>query len=563
MPPEILTLRTDKEFTEAMAERERRKEEAIYLYRAMPSQLPFHLSKASEKVVRGGNRSGKTTCMMCEIASAVMGVPLHGPDGEELPFLYPKDRPLLVWLIGYDARHIGRMWHKLFAPGLFKLVRDEETGELRPWRPWEPEDAVRESELVPAPPLIPPRMIKEWAWENKAERAFTVCRLHNGTEIYAFSSGSEAATGDPVDIIGIDEAIKYPKHVAEWQARLSDNRGKLLWSSWPRMSNSALKDMCDRAAAQSDWKFPDVIEICLRFSDNPYQPADEKRKRLAGWSDVERRARDLGEFVTDLTLVFPSFHSDVQGLPSKMPRDLLEDFLAKRNWQVPLDWTNYLTIDPGHAHLAVLFASIPPPELGDHIVIWGELCTPHLDADQVAIEVNRLAPNRMWEAFYMDKRGGRRTTEGLGKDIRTIYTEGFQRQGLESKLSGNSFIFGCDDISARNMLVRTCLRPQERQGPKLRFISGAIPSTLKEFGLYNKRVTRDDIKDEVDDKNNHSMDALGYLVAANPIYVVPVQGTGMSPRLKAYLAFEKRYAPKQTESVYMGPGAAPKPEMAM
>ncbi len=332
------------------------------------------------------------------------------------------------------------------------------------------------------------------------------------------------------------------------------------------MVNSALKDMSDRAHAQRDLPNPDVFEIVLRFSDNPYQPADEKRKRLAGWNAVERRARDLGEFVTDTTLVFPSFNVDVHGLPSKAPQDLLYADLAKRNWQVPLDWTNYLVIDPGHAHLAVLLASIPPPELGDHIVVWGEICTPHLDADQIAMEVNRLAPNRMWEAFYMDKRGGRRTGEGagVGNDIRAIHAKGFERQGLQSRLTGHSFIFGCDDISARNMLVRDCLRPRESQGPKLRFIANALPYTMKEFGLYSKRVTQDDIKDDVVDKDNHSMDGLGYLVAANPTYVVPLAGaSGPSLRLRAFLAWEKRHTPKASESVYMGPGAAPTPQGAV
>ncbi len=205
-----LTLYTEQDFADAMAEMHRRKQEAIQLYRAMLTQVPFHLSTASEKLARGGQRSGKTTVCAVEVSSAILGIPVRGPDGKELPFLYPKGRPLLIWVIGFDEKHIGRIWHKLFGRTMFKVMRDKETGDLRPLQPSEAEDPACQDQIEMAPPLIPPRMVKEWGWENKAERAFTICRLHNGTEICAFSSGAEAATGDAVDIIWIDEAIKYP-----------------------------------------------------------------------------------------------------------------------------------------------------------------------------------------------------------------------------------------------------------------------------------------------------------------------------------------------------------------
>ncbi len=552
-------VRSDRDFADAMVEKTRRQQETLQLYRAMPTQVPFHITTASEKLARGGNRSGKTGCCVAEVASAAMGIPLHGPNGEELPFLYPKNRPLLIWAIGYDENHIGRMYHKLFGKRMFKVIRDRDTKQVRMWRPWETDDAAREDEVEMAEPLIPERAIAGWGWEKKAEKVFTVCHLHNGTDIYAFTSGGEAATGDAVDIIWIDEDIKYPNYIAEWQARLSDNRGKLLWSSWPRTANRALKEMSDRAKDQRHSENPDVFEICLKFSDNPYEPADEKRKRLAGWNPVERRARDLGEFVTDTILIFPSFNIEIHGLPSKVePKDKLEQVLAKHNWRVPLNWTNYLTLDPGHAHLAVLLCSVPPPEIGDYIVVWAEICTPHLNADQIAMEVQRLGANRIWQAFYIDKSGGQRTVEGLGDDIRMIYTRAFKRHELKSVTTGHSFLFGSNDVQARNMMTRNCLSPRAGIGPKLRLIDGATPETQKEFGLYKKRVTRDDIQDKVVSRDDHAMDAIGYLISGNPVYVpLPNDGLMISPQLRAMEAFKKQFNPKPTESVFMGPGAAP------
>ena len=173
------------------AERNRRQKEALRLYRPMEKQAVFHNSSASERIVRGGNRSGKSMSAFAETASAATGIPITGPNGAPLPSKYPTDRPLLIWVIGYDQRHIGgTVYRMLFNPGAFRIIKDLKTEEWRVWRPWEKEDQDREDECKDAPPLIPKRLINPqgWAWENKSERVFTVCRLRNGTEIHAFSS---------------------------------------------------------------------------------------------------------------------------------------------------------------------------------------------------------------------------------------------------------------------------------------------------------------------------------------------------------------------------------------
>ena len=108
------------------------------------------------------------------------------------------------------------------------------------------------------------------------------------------------------------------------------------------------------------------------------------------------------------------------------------------------------------------------------------------------------------------------------------------------------------------MMTRNCLSPRAGIGPKLRLIDGATPETQKEFGLYKKRVTRDDIQDKVVSRDDHAMDAIGYLISGNPVYVpLPNDGLMISPQLRAMEAFKKQFNPKPTESVFMGPGAAP------
>jgi hypothetical protein len=41
---------------------------------------------------------------------------------------------------------------KLFKPGAFQIIRDEETGKWRVFRPDDPADMDREDEARPAPP---------------------------------------------------------------------------------------------------------------------------------------------------------------------------------------------------------------------------------------------------------------------------------------------------------------------------------------------------------------------------------------------------------------------------
>ena len=473
-----------------LGEKGRRADEGLRRYRPMPSQVPFHHSKASEKVLRGGVRSGKTTALAAEVASAATGTPLLDPDGNELPFLYPKNRPLLIWVIGYDEKHIGRIHRKLFRPGLFKIIKDKETGEMRAWRPWEEADLAREDETVQSEPLIPERFIKETSWENKGERAFTVCRLQNDTEIHAFPSGAEAGQGEAVDIIWIDEDIKYPKHLDEWLSRLSDVRGKLLWSVWPHSANDGLINMSRRAEEQSSLDEPDVYEQVLKFSDNPYIPRDEKRKRIAAWGPTVSRSRDKGEFLTDTVLVFPTFHIDIHGVGgTACPRDI-EVALRDNAMMPPWRWTNYLVLDPGHTQPALIMATIPPPEFGDHVVIFDEIYIPTSDATDMAKEVTRKAGNVTWQAFIIDPRSGRRTPEGFSITVKKNYSDKFQAERITSTDTGVEFIPGSDNIGARNMLVRDWLAVRENGSSKLLIVGEATSAMQREFCLYKKKVTR-------------------------------------------------------------------------
>lgn len=123
-----------------------RKIEALKLYRPNPNQEEIHKCGASEILVIGGNRSGKSLCTFVEDARAVTGQDPYDK--------YPKKDGILV-VIGRDWKHIGLVVvPMLFGTGAFYIIKDEVTKE---WRAYDPvNDAARKSERKPAPPLIPP-----------------------------------------------------------------------------------------------------------------------------------------------------------------------------------------------------------------------------------------------------------------------------------------------------------------------------------------------------------------------------------------------------------------------
>ena len=65
-----------------------RKVEALKLYRPNPNQEAFHACTASEVLVIGGNRSGKSLCTFVEDARAVTGQDPYNK--------YPKENGILV-----------------------------------------------------------------------------------------------------------------------------------------------------------------------------------------------------------------------------------------------------------------------------------------------------------------------------------------------------------------------------------------------------------------------------------------------------------------------------------
>src|SRR5262249_5966608 len=157
------------------------------------------------RVIRGGNRGGKTLAAAVEIARAVRGCD---------PFnKWPKG-PLRIFCVGKDQKHLGQvMYWKLFRSQPFWVKRGKDGG-WRARRPGEPKE-----ECKPAPPLIPQHYIKSMAWENKKESVPSVFTFKNGTEMCFFSSNGKPPQGVDVDLVWFDEEIVDAEWLPEMKMR--------------------------------------------------------------------------------------------------------------------------------------------------------------------------------------------------------------------------------------------------------------------------------------------------------------------------------------------------------
>jgi hypothetical protein len=555
-------------------QRARLQKEALNIFRPTPNQVDIFKSEASELLLRGGNRSGKSVCAAMLFASAATGIPVKDPDGNPIPIFEPHrlahhhKRGMTMWCVGLGEKHIGQTLHRLlFQRDLFKMIRDDDSGE---WRSFDPvADKGREWETRPSPPAIPKRFIEAWGWKDKSKRLFESCRLTNGTTIYAYTSIADAKMGDPVDFIWIDENIRFGAHYAEWQARISDRKGRIAWSVWPGHGSWVVQDISERAKVQRDEKREklDVEEVVLTFSSNKFIDADEKRKRLEGWSEDDRRSRDEGEFTYGKSRIYPTFAESTHGTPSRYEAewDLVDKVMDKNNGMPPSDWCRGLVVDPGHSHPGILFVAIAPPDLcpnGPVWVVYDELYQPQTDADEQAKGVS-LKPAAPYMYFVMDAHAGRTTPMGFNITVRDRYEEAFAQYKLRCETTQGSFRMGNDNVEAGIGAVRGALHIGEGGRPKLRVVIAKCPWFIKQMTMYRKLIdlkTNMPVDEPAKRQIDPLVDCIRYWCAGNYQYMSPPRNTAKASGALEYFRneFVDEESQPKNDSIYCGAGVIEK-----
>jgi hypothetical protein len=501
---------------ELREEQERREREILKVYRPSIQQGPIHRSKASEIIVRGGKRAGKSVAVSALFASRVTGTPVIAEDGTEIhsPWSPPTpDYPRIYWIIGWDTKHIGQtIFRLLFLPGQggsYRVIQDEKTGQWRAWNRANPEDRKRISDSKLAEPLIPERMLdggfeNAFEWEDKKANQFNSVRLKNGAVIYAYpSSARNPKQGDAVSGIWIDEDIQFPNHLKEWQDRLTDEEGWFVWSVWPHMKNEALLELINRAEMAERDENPQIESFQLVMTDNPFLSDKGKKQSLGRMeSDEEIARRNRGELLIDALSMYqfsPTIHQIQRPMDGALNLTDLSDahrflrdlWLAMNGF--PKSWTRYLSIDPSNTRTACHSWVIPPREvdgvlIGNLAIAEWELVARRFSADMLAKSLMDRSSGYRYEAFIMDQMAGRQTHAGRDDNTFEVYASAFKRVKFYSRLSSYSFIPGCNVKSTRYRAVRDLMRIQPDAGiPSLLFVEETNQETKREFARYRKK----------------------------------------------------------------------------
>ena len=478
------------------------------MYRPTPTQDEMHKCRASEVLVIGGNRSGKSLSTFMEDARAVTGQDPYDK--------YPKENGTLV-IIGRDWKHIGMVvYPMLFKAGAFKIIKDEKTGQ---WRAYDPVgDESRKDEAKPAPPMIPPRLVKKKTWLMKSANYLQSCELQNGWQIFCFSSEGDPPQGFQADRVHFDEDVSSEQWVPEMQARLADRKGVFAWSAMPHSQNDALLGLSERAEQSADDENSNIRKFVLRFLDNPHIDSGEKKKMVERWAalgDDVLRMRSDGDFITDSILCYPTFAMHVHGYDrGTLPKNV-----------VPDDWCRYVAIDPGHSVTAALFAAVPPD--GETLLIYDELYIRQCNAVMFGDEMAKKCYGQRFHAFIIDMHGGRIREIGSGRLPVDIYTEQLRKRDLKSTITGHSFLAGSDDVNGRMAETQRYMHVRGETGtPILRVLRGACPNLEREMKRYKKKTQYVAGQHVVTDKPNtkgdvHACQCLEYLCAARPQYHKP------------------------------------------
>lgn len=365
--------------------------------------------------------------------------------------------------------------------------------------------------------------------------------------------------GVAVDLIHVDEDIDNWRIVPEWIARLPDNKGRLTWSAFPHAKNHALITLSNLADKRQYDEDAPIREYRLTFSDNPYIETGEKAKAKEVWAEFgesDLAARDEGEFPLDDVLMYPSFKRNLHGIdPARdwIPKCQAAEILALNNGEPPEDWMRLLAIDPGSQKACALLVTLPPPELGDEVIVYDEAFETHSSAESLAEMLLPKMQGHVFQYFMMDGRAGRQTGMGSGRTVASHYVEAFAKRNLESVETRGDFRWGTDNVEARCAEVRDRLRVRNAiSPPRLLFYLPRLSRILKEFNSYRRRITNEEYREVPIAKDNDAMNCLEYIIGGNPEYIRPVRPYAQSGKSRLDRIRERFGADKKKDHVTLG-----------
>lgn len=261
------------------------KEAAVREYVPNPGQLRFHTDLRSNRLLLGGNRSGKTEAGAWETAALCLGE--HRWLSERMP------PPLNIWVAGVESKVVRRILHRK----LLKYIPDT---RIENWKPWE-------------------------------GAGILTCSNGSVVTFKSYEEGREKFQSEDLDFIWFDEEPP-PDIFEESSVRLVDRMGSWIITMTPLRGMTWVYH--DLYCRRDDT--PDLGVFQISTADNVDNLGEEAVKkferRMAG--SEEREARLFGGFTALKGLFYPNLSEKLHVVEGA---DLL----------VQPDWFTVCSLDPG------------------------------------------------------------------------------------------------------------------------------------------------------------------------------------------------------------------------
>lgn len=517
-----------KELQSLLEEHASREMESLELFEPMPQQQAFLNSNHRIRIVRGGNRSGKTLITHVEAARILTG---RHPDKLPAGSFY---------LVGADEKHLGDpMWKKLAGWGPFKIIKDPITNKYRAFDFNRKYDRENPKLAKPAPPLIPARFIPKdgVAWLKKRRLIPSQATFTTGWTAHFFSSNARPPKGFDTNWGLFDEEIEGDEWFPEMMRGLVDHGGRFIWGATPQAQTEKLFELHERANDPKESH--KVAEFVLRTMDNCHLGEEEKKDFHDDLSPSERPIRLSGEFALSEIHVYPEFDAKPDGPHGINP------------FRIPHDWTHYVVVDPGVQICGVLFAAVPPDDQFVHI--WEELYLRRADAEACAKATKHVLQDIVPEVIIIDHQMGRQTETGSGRSVEWYYAQEFKKAGVFSRALGNEFMWGSTDVTGREQALRKWLNIGRNGHARIR-VHRRCENLIWE--MSKQRFKPKTNRSQRVRKHDHLVTCAEYLADYDPKWVfVPPPPPPESSSARAMRELERLHGGSEQSSFHsLGPG---------
>ena len=207
-------------------------------------------------------------------------------------------------------------------------------------------------------------------WRSREARQEAVLRVpvpgYSRPATYVFkahSQGVNGMKGDSIRYLAVDEECPQPMFNEALKRLGEDRKARAVFSMTP----DVYRGVSWVKARFIEGREPGASEVNIHTADNPNIPAGLMEQRVAGMTDVEKRAALTGEFGTVHGLIFPDFTRGIHVVDER---------------PIPPDWPRYASFDYGWNNPNVILRGATDPD--GVLEIYAEFFQNRLTARQVA-----------------------------------------------------------------------------------------------------------------------------------------------------------------------------------